>query len=82
MYHSTRGKSTGQLVFDGDSIIPINHGANWRYICQLEQAQINKDVICRNTTLINHDHIVGDKFITRTKSAYKIISPFKGQCEF
>ena len=41
-HHSTKGKSPGQTVFDQDMILPINHAADWRYIRQCKQAQIEK----------------------------------------
>ena len=31
-YHTTKGKSPGQLVFVRDMILPINQVADWRYI--------------------------------------------------
>ena len=71
MYHTTKGKSPGQIVFGQDMILPINHVADWRYIRQSKQAQIDKDVICENTTIIDHDYVLGDKVITLNKLAYK-----------
>ena len=40
MYHRTKEKNPGQLVFGRDMLIPINHVANWRYICQRKKVQI------------------------------------------
>ena len=71
MYHSKKIKIMGQLVFSWDMILPINHVADWRYIGQSKQAQIDKDVICENTTIIDHDYVLGDKVITLNKLAYK-----------
>ena len=34
MYHRMKGKSTGQIFFDKDMILPINDVADWRYIRQ------------------------------------------------
>ena len=31
-YHQTKGKSLVQLVFVQDTILPINHTADWKYI--------------------------------------------------
>ena len=59
-------------------ILPINHVADWRYIRQSKQAQIDKDVICENTTIIDHDYVLGDKVITLNKLAYKQETPFRG----
>ena len=39
---------------------------------------VNKDVIYENTTRIDHNYRVGDKFMIRTKSAYKYETPIKG----
>ena len=80
-YHRINGKSPGQIVFGRDMILPINHVADWRYICQIKQAQIDKYVIHENTTKTDHDYIVGDKVMTQTRSAYKLKTPFRGQYE-
>ena len=79
-YHTAKDKSTIQLVFGRDMILPINHVSDWRYIRQSKQAQIDNDVIHENTTRIDHDYRVGDKVTTKTKSAYKKIlfkSPYE-----
>ena len=76
-YQSTKGKSIGQLVFVRSMILPINHLACWRYICQHKQVQINKDVICENTTIIYPNYGVGDTIMIKTKSAHKYKTPFK-----
>ena len=81
MYHNTKGKSTGQIAFVRDMIIPINQVAYWRYICQNKQEQIDKDVICKNSTRIDHDYRVEDQVTTRIKSVYKYKTPFKGTYE-
>ena len=70
-YHMTKYKTPGQLVFGPDTILPINYVADWRFIRQRKQAQIDKDVIRENSTRIDHDYILGDKLMTRTNSAYK-----------
>ena len=46
-------------------IIPINHIADWRFICKHKQAQINKEFIYETTTRIDHDYRVGNKFLSR-----------------
>ena len=51
----TKGNIPGQLVFGRDIILPINNIADWRYLHQLKHAQIDKDAICENTTIINHN---------------------------
>ena len=53
--HRTKDKSPGQLVFGRDIILPINHVADWRYIYQCKQTQINKYINRGKTTRINHD---------------------------
>ena len=80
-YHMTKGKIPGQLIFGQGMIIPINHVADWGYICQRKQTQLNKDVICENTTRFDHDYRVGDKFLTKNNSAYKYKNRFKNQYE-
>ena len=44
-YHTTKGGIPGQLVFGRDMILPRTHVANWRYIRQRKQTQIDNDVI-------------------------------------
>ena len=80
-YHMTKDKSTGQLVFGQDMILHMNHVADWMYIRQRKQLQINKYVICENTIRTNYYYIVGDKVMTLTKSAYKFKTLFKGLYE-
>ena len=77
-YHRGGIKSPGQLVFSRDMILPINHVADWRYIRQHKQTQINKDVARESTTIIDHDYRVGDKVTTKNRSAYKYETPFRG----
>ena len=50
-------------------IIPINHVADWRYIQQRKQKQINKDINCENTTRIDYNYRLGDKVTTNIRSA-------------
>ena len=80
-YQTTKGKSPGQLVFGRDMILPINHLADWRYIRQHKQTQIDNYVIWENTTRIDHDYRVGDKILIKDRSAYKYETPFKGLYE-
>ena len=76
-YQRTKVKSPGQLVFGQDMILPINHVADWRYIRQHKQAQIDRDVICENTTRSHKNYRLEYKIMNRTKSAYKYKTPFK-----
>ena len=77
VYHRTKVKSPGQLVFGRDMILRINHVAYWRYIHQHKQAQIEKYTIRENSTRIDHNYRVGNKFMIRNNSAYKYKTPFK-----
>ena len=43
--------------------------------------QINKDIDCENTTIIDHDYRVGDKVMTKMRLAYKYETPFRGPYE-
>ena len=70
-YHRAKGKILGQLVFGRDIILPNNHIADWGYICQNKQTQINKDVARENTTIIRYNYRIGDKFTKNVRSAYK-----------
>ena len=45
MYHQTLKKMFGQLVFGGNMILPINHIANWIYILERNQIEIEKHAI-------------------------------------
>ena len=47
----------------------------------LKQAQIDKYVIRENTTIIDHYYRVGDKVMTKSKSAYKYKILFNGPYE-
>ena len=58
-------------------ILPINHVADWRYISQRKQAQIDKAVVWGKTTRIDHGYIVGNKVMTRTKSSFKYETPYR-----
>ena len=80
-YHRTKEKSPGQLVFGRDMILPINHAADWRYIRQRKQMQINKDITCENTTRIDNNYRVGYKVMTKNRSAYKYRTPSGGPYE-
>ena len=77
MYHRTKGKNTGQILFFRDMLLLINHVVYWSYICQRKQGQINKNVSYENATTIDHNYRMGDNVLTRTKSVCKIKKPFK-----
>ena len=67
MYHQTLKKSPSQLVFGRDMILPINNLANWRFIHQHKQAQIEEDLIQKNSTRTDHNYRVGDHITVRKK---------------
>ena len=62
-------------------IPPINYVADWRYIRQRKQTKINKYADRENTTRIDHNYRVGDKFMTNMSSVYKYETPFRGPYE-
>ena len=59
-YQQTKQKCPVQLVFGQDMILPINHLDNWRLIRQRKQAQIDKDIIRKISTRVDHDYRLGD----------------------
>ena len=62
-------------------MLHINHVADWRYICQRKKTKINKDVACENNTRIDHNYRVGDKVMSKMRSAYKYETSFRGPYE-
>ena len=81
-YHRTKVKSLDQMVFGRYMILPINNLADWRYIRQRKQMQINKDIDRENTTRIDYDYRVEDKVMTKMSSVYKYKTPFRVPYEF
>ena len=79
-YHRMKNNPC-QLVFGRYTILPINHVEDWRYICQRKQTKINKDVACENNTRIDHNYRVGDKVMSKMRSAYKYETLFRGPYE-
>ena len=77
-YQRNKGKCPGQLLFGCDMILPINHIADWKYILQSKQAQIEKYAIYENSTRINHNYRVGDQVMIGNKTSFKYETPFKG----
>ena len=80
-YYRMKDKSPGQLVFGRYMILPINQVADWRYIRHRKQTQINKGLNRENNTRIDHNYRVGDKVMTKNRSAYKYKTPFRGPYE-
>ena len=77
MNHQTNQKRPSQLVFGQDMILPINHMANWRFIRQHKQAQIDKDVIWENSTRVDHDYTIVYWVMVRKNNYFKYETPFK-----
>ena len=71
MYHIIKDNISGQLVFIQDMILSIKYESDWRYIRQRNQVQIEKDVICENSTRIYHYCRVIYQVLLKCKSAYK-----------
>ena len=69
------------ISFGKYMILPINHIANWRYIRQQKQEQIEKYAIHKKTTRIDYDYNIGDSVMVRRNQAYKYETPFKGAYE-
>ena len=80
-YRRTKEKLPGQNFFGQYMILSINHVVDWRYICQHKQTQIEKDVICENTTRINYDYRLGGQVMMRIKTEFKYETLFKGPYE-
>ena len=79
-YHRTK-TIPGQICFGRDLILLINHVADWRYMCQRKQTQIDKYFTCKSTTIIDHDYRVGDKILIKNKSSYRYETLFRGLYE-
>ena len=80
-YHHTKGESPVQLAFGRDMIIQINHILDWRYMRHLKQVQIEKDLIRKNSNIIDHHYRVGYQVIIQSKRAFKYETPFRGPYE-
>ena len=59
-------------------ILPMKHVADWRYIRQRKKAKIEKDVIRKNSNLIEYDHRFLDQLLLINIAAYKYETPFIG----
>ena len=80
-HHRNKQKNLGQLVLGRGMILPINHKANWKCICHWKQTQTEKDKIRKNSTRINYDYNIQDKFMVRRNQAYKYKTLFLGLYE-
>ena len=80
-YHRTKKKILGQLGFRRGMILQMDHIANCRYMRQRKKSQIEKEVIDKNSTIIDYTYNVGDKLLVRIKQAYKYETLFQGTYE-
>ena len=62
-------------------ILPMNHIVNWRLIRQRKQAQIDEDLIPKNSTRVDHDYRIGDRVMVGRKNDFKYETIFKGLYE-
>ena len=76
-YHRTKGNSPDQVVFGRDMILPINHIADWKYMNQRKQVQMEKYLIRENSTRIDYDYRVRDRVMARKHEAFKYETPFR-----
>ena len=58
-------------------ILTIYHIPNWIYIYQRKQTQIEKDVIRENSTRIDYNYNIEDKFMVIINQAYKYKTLFQ-----
>ena len=56
-------------MFGQDTIIPINHIADWNLILQHKHVQINYDADRENESKVEHNYQVGNKEILRNNQA-------------
>ena len=68
-------------MFGQDTTLPTNHVEDWKYKHQRNQAQLEKYVIHKNCTRINHDYRVVDQVMIDNKTSFKFETPFKGPYE-
>ena len=80
-YHINKDKSPVQLVFVRDMIIPIKHIADWIYINQCKQVQMEKYIIHEKSTWIKYNHRFLGQVLLINKSAYKYETTFIGMYE-
>ena len=60
-----------QLVFGRDSILNINHVADWEHIRQHQQLRINHNSKGEKMRRNNHQYKVGDKILVKRKKNSK-----------
>jgi hypothetical protein len=62
-YHTMLQATPGQLVFGRDMLLSIPIRADWAQINIQKQGPIDKGVLCKNATRIQHKYNVGDKVL-------------------
>jgi hypothetical protein len=77
-YHTTLKATPGQLVFQRDMILPIEHIADWQMIKHRKQQLINKNNERENAKRINYDYKVGDRVLIYTPDPNKMEQPREG----
>ena len=69
-YHTTLESTPAQLVFGRDSILPIQHPADWKYIQNQKQKLINSYNMRENRKRIPHEYKLGDMIlVSRNKKS-------------
>ena len=62
-YHTTLEATPAQLVFGRDSVLPIQHQADWKYIQGKKRKLIELNNQRENKTRIPHEYKVGDMIL-------------------
>ena len=62
-YHTTLEATPAQLVFGRDSVLPIQHQADWKYIQSKKRKLIELNNQRENKTRIPHEYKVGDMIL-------------------
>ena len=78
-YHSAKGATPSQLVFNRDMILNMAYVANWKNLADKRQRQIDKDNLRENSKRIRHDYAVGDQvYVIRDGIYRKLEGPHLG----
>ena len=75
-FHPINKKSDVHLLLGRDTIVPIEHVANWKLIYQRKQTLIDKNTDKENSTRINHHFQVDDQVLIRNNQANKYETPY------
>ena len=67
--HTTTQHTPAQLVFGRDSVLNVQHEANWQLIKERKQKLINRGNIQENKSRLDHVYKIGDKVLL--KNAWK-----------